>query len=721
MKTTRKLLAGLLCLALLICCLPGVYAAEALDAIIDYYAKCSLTIYKYDFTNAQKDGVWNNDSFISTGWRESYVEDTLGNAVRKNDADGETGSVLGNGETSNGYAIKGVEFSYLRVADLVTYSEVTNGKAQIRNLYGFNKEKSAALLAAIGLADGAGRFEPADTSDKLDHTNYYYTSDTLNKALYDALAANATTVKDALEYYMTIHAETKAMPLTDENGRTSVNDLAVGLYLLVETKVPEMVTSTTNPFFVSLPMTTVSGNAHSSSQEGGHGWNYDVVLYPKNETGIPSLEKTVREAKADGGKHNGTEAITDGYAHNATASAGDTLEYQIISGLPTITSDATSLTYLKWFDSLDAGLSYTKGDVRVRIYSDKACENLVADWDQDSGNYTVTYSADNQQMTIEITNQGIAEINGNPYYPNRPEALSDEGNVNGDLHRGYSNYTIRITYTATINSDSSFVYGDAGNHNEVVMTWQRTSTDYFDTLIDDAHVYAYGIDLLKLLSNKDAAAAKAEGLYDHVKFKLINDADGSWITATLNDADGTYYVTGHVTDEADATEFSPVDYKGESGHINIKGLEDDEYVLVEVETANGYVLSTDPRYVVITATDDATRPCNIYSKDVLGVLQNDPRFNFDGNLDLHLAGIPQQALAHNYLSASATVDGRAVEMTEGNALAPLEIINHEAPAIPATGESGLWLFSSVGLVGSVGAIFLLVLNHKKKDEKAENA
>ena len=54
-----------------------------------------------------KDGVWNEDSFISTGWRESYVEDVLGNAVRQGDADGSTGSSLGNGQNSNGYALKG--------------------------------------------------------------------------------------------------------------------------------------------------------------------------------------------------------------------------------------------------------------------------------------------------------------------------------------------------------------------------------------------------------------------------------------------------------------------------------------------------------------------------------------------------------------------------------------------------------------------------------------
>ena len=92
-----------------------------------------------------------------------------------------------------------------------------------------------------------------------------------------------------------------------------------------------MVVSTTDPFLVSVPMTSVNG---TNATDGGTHWIYDITLYPKNLTGIPSLEKTLREAKADTGK-------TDDYTHTGTASAGDTIDYQIISTLPSITSEAT--------------------------------------------------------------------------------------------------------------------------------------------------------------------------------------------------------------------------------------------------------------------------------------------------------------------------------------------------------------------------------------------
>ena len=712
----KKFFALVLAMMLLLSSIPTALAADAADATIDTDASCSLTIFKYDWTNAVKDGVWNEDSFISTGWRESYVEDVLGNAVRQGDADGSTGSSLGNGQNSNGYALKGVEFTTLKVADIVTFTESANDQHPDYNLtqvlYGFHKVNAADLLAAIGLADGTGRYTNADNTDKLSKDNYYYTSETLNKALAAALAANATTVKDALETYMASQDGAIVMAKTDENGKTIQRNLPVGLYLCVETAVPEMVTSTTNPFFVSLPMTTVSGDENSASPEGGHAWNYDVVVYPKNETGIPTLEKTVREAKKDTGKNEGTSTITDGFAHTATGSSGDVMEYQVISTLPTITSQATALTVYNFYDTLCEGLSYNKSlrDVKIEFFTDKDCTDKVASWDMDSGKFTVTYSSDDRHMTVDVTAAGLAEING------------DTENVNGQLYAGYSNYTIRVTYTATIDSDASVVFGDNGNDNQVVLTWKRTSTEYYDTLIDDCHVFTFGIDLTKLFSDVDSETAEDQGMFDHVKFKIWNETDGYWVTATRNDEEGVYYVTGHVTDETDATIFHPVTMGEALGQIMVKGCEDDEYIITEVETANGYTLLKDDIHVVISTQIDDSRPCDIYTQDVLGVLQNDPHYSFDGNLNLHLANIPQKQLAHDYLTASATVDGNTVTMLEdngsANAEAPLTVVNTPGFDLPQTGGYGTTIFTVTGIVVmalAAGVTLWLIFGKRKKE------
>lgn len=721
MNKMKKVLSLCLALMMVLCAMPmSAFAAEYADATINMDAPCSLTIWKYDFTNAKKDGVWNEDSFISTGWRESYVEDILGGATRT----GENGnsSDLGNGQTSNGYAIKGVEFSYLKVADIVTFTESINDGHEDYNmtqvLYGFDKVKGADLLKAIGLENGANSYANAANTDKLDGANnWYYQSDVLNKAIADSLANNATTVKNALESYMAAQGGI-AMPLTDNNGKTIVRDLPVGLYLLVETKVPEMVTTTVNPFFVSLPMTSVSGDENSASPEGGHVWNYDVVVYPKNETGIPTLEKTVREAQKDTGKNNASDVITDGFSHNATGSAGDTMEYQIISSLPTITSQATQLKKYEFHDTISEGISYNKSlkDVKVEIFEDKNCTDKVASWTQNDANakFTVNYSSDDRHMTVDITKAGLDEING---------VTTD--NANGILYTNYSNYTMRVTYTAKINSDTSFVYGQEGNDNKVVLTWERTSDTYFDTLIDDAHVYSFGIDMTKKFSDKESAAAEADGMFKHVKFKVYNETDGYWITATRNDAEGIYYVTGHVTEEADATIFYPVTSDGQYGKVIIKGCEDDKYRITEVETANGYTLLKDSIYVDIKSFEDEDRSCDIYSEDILGVMQNDPCYNFDGGLDLELANIPQKQLAHVYLTSSATVDTNNVNMVadenSANAMAPLTIVNTRGFDLPKTGDVGTWMYGVFGVGIMAAAAFFIVCIVRKKEEEQKVA
>lgn len=729
MKNLKKFMALCLCLMMVLSCVPSAFAAVVDDCTIDENAKASLTIWKYDWTNAFKDGVWDRDEFISTGWQESYVEEVLGGAVREGDANGEMDNLLGNGQISNGYALKGVEFTILRVADIVTFTESADDQHPDYNLtmvlYAFDKDAAADLLTAIGLPDGTGRYENADvlnfdTDNNQVRNCWYYESDVLNMALYDALDDNATTVKDALEAYIAANDSAIVMDQTNENGKTIQRDLDLGLWLCVETKVPEMVTATTNPFFVSLPMTTVSGDANSASPEGGHFWNYNVVVYPKNNTGIPSLTKEVRESVKDTGTNGGTDSIHDGFDHVATGSAGDVMEFQILSNLPTITSNATSIKTWNFYDTIDQGLTYNKDlkDVKIEIFSNEECTDKVATWVQDDGKFTVTYSSDDRHMTVDITEAGLSEINGNAE------------NINGELFASYSNYTMRVTYTATINSDASFLCGDEGNCNQVVLTWKRTSSEYYDTLIDDCHIFSFGVDLTKLFSDLDSQSATEMNKFEHVKFRIRNVIDGYWLTAERNEETGIYYVTGHVAEEADATVFNPVTVNGEFGKVVIKGVEDDSYEIFEIETANGYTLLKDEIVVDIFVEEDLDRLCDIYTKDVLGVLQNDPHYGFgnaqpysildaDGGIKQKLTGIPQEYLEHYYLTASAQVDGNHVSMVADgestNALTPLTIVNTQGFDLPQTGDHGTWMYGVIGITLMTVALVVMIVAFKKKE------
>lgn len=628
MKQFTKAIALMLSLTLLLCFPVGASAAEPENATIDTVAKGSLTIYKVDLTNAVKDGVWDS-SYVSIGVYDQTVNDTL-----------------------NSYALKDVEFTYLRVADVVQFTESTADGADfdhVETLYGISKTAGADLLSALGLENGANRYEKADSSEKLSASNYYYQSHVLTSALKSALEANATTVKNALEAYVTAGGGT-AMPLTDTYGKTKAENLDLGLYLVVETKVPEMVTSTCNPFFISLPMTSGDGN----------GWIYDVTVYPKNLTGDPTLDKTLRENKDDTGKHNGTSGITDGYAATGTASDGDIVDYQIVSTLPSITSASTYLTDYTFVDTLSKGITYNKNDVVLEFFTDAACTQKVSTWREGEGKFTITYStADTgeSKMTIEMTAEGLKEINTS-------KAVYAESSM---VNSGYSDCTLRITYAATVNSSADVVYGDNGNPNEVVLTWKRISQDSYDTLKDAAKVYTYGLELTKLFSD-------GKGDFSKVQFIMQNKTDGYYLKAKLDETAGIYYVTDHVADKKDATRFIPVSGDGK-GKIIVKGLEDDEYTITEIKTADGYTLLKNAITVVITRQD---------------------------------------------AFASATVDGNQVNMLtdsgSANALAPLSVVNTSGFDLPATGDRGVWIYGLAGILLMAGSVACIVITTRKKSK-----
>ena len=610
MKKIHRVLAVLMAVVMALSLITTAFA----EPTIDPGKKASLSIYKYDITTASKDGVWDAESYVSTGLHDGAVTDKLSK-----------------------YAIQGVEFTYLRVADIAMNNELLDGQRHVGVLYAFDgSERSSAVLSAIGLTASDAHKTKGDVN--------YFTSDMLNNKLAAALSANATTVKNALEAAV---KNGTAMAETDAAGHTFASDMEQGLYLVVETRVPENVTSTCNPIFVSLPMTTVDGAA----------WNYDVTVYPKNQTGNPDLEKTVREAKNSTGKNTGSLTdIKDGYEHTATASVGDTVDYQIISTLPTITSKASSLSEYTYVDTLSKGIRYNKNDVVIEFFKDAGCTDKIATWAENSGKFTVGYDDTANTMTIRMTDTGLAEIN---------EAATV---YTDSVKRGYSDCTMRLTYAATLTADAQM--GDTDNPNKVKLTWRRTNNTYFDTLKDCCHMYTYGIDVLKQFSDNG-------GNRRNVKFKLHNDTDDVFVIAELKD--GVYYAKGFAAKKGDATTFIP----NAQGHIVVKGLEDDTYSLTEIATDKGYVLLKDAIKIVIKTSENGQ--C--------------------------------EKCGAKLLTASATVNSKDASMSEGNAIVPLTVVNNPGFDLPKTGGYGVWMYTVGGVLLLGAAAFIAVKSRKHKSEK----
>lgn len=77
--------------------------------------------------------------------------------------------------------MQGVEFTYLRVADIAMNNELVDSQRQVGVLYGF--DGADTVLSAIGVT--------AADAHKSENGKNYYTSDLLN----NKLSANATVVR----------------------------------------------------------------------------------------------------------------------------------------------------------------------------------------------------------------------------------------------------------------------------------------------------------------------------------------------------------------------------------------------------------------------------------------------------------------------------------------------------------------------------------------------
>ncbi|XCP83524.1 SpaH/EbpB family LPXTG-anchored major pilin [Roseburia hominis] len=618
----NAILKKLSALALVAACavMPAASVMAAPEDIIDTSRTATLTIHKYDLTAATNDGV-DVTQFTANGEKNTAAE----NALQR-------------------YVIEGVEFTYVKVGNI--HTESSDGHVNL--LY----DIPSALENVLEMRDARG--------------NHKYTADELNKALKDTLS-HSTAGKNALEKYIASASGRMAMPLTGEDGMTRTTGLPLGLYLLVETKVPANVHTTVDPFFVSLPMTN----------DKGEYWFYDVDVYPKNQTDIPNLDKLVRQ-NDDAVLYQKPE-----YRDIATASEGDKVDYIFVSHLPKITSEATYLTQYTFVDKMDKGLTYNR-DAVIYFYDNEVdarannTAKAVKTWKHGATQFTEVYEGSNSeynQMTVSPTKGGLKEIDPS-----------------------LSQHWIVVSYSATVNSDASLILGDTGNTNDVKLTWKRTSMDFVDTLEDRARVYAFGIHLKKEFSDREKPGDASK-----VQFVLQNKTDGHYIKAKKGEA-GRYYVAdaGKGASEKEGTVFTPA----VDGTLFINGLEADTYILTEIHTSDGYSLLKEPMTINIVCTEDEFTPSQTTLYDILDI-SNNPH---------------KKMIEINGNRAHATVDGKVTNMsTESvkntsstNACVDMTVLNTPSFTLPNTGGYGTIVFTLSGCIAAFIGIGLVTKKPKKE-------
>ena len=118
----------------------GVSAANEADAIIDTSRKTSLTLFKYDMTSAEEDGAWSTESYVSTGIQDDEVNTTL-----------------------SPYAVQGVEFTYVRLADVSIFKENIGTDHTIMPTYGFREDVNTNSKATVDFLNALGLSTPPRT------------------------------------------------------------------------------------------------------------------------------------------------------------------------------------------------------------------------------------------------------------------------------------------------------------------------------------------------------------------------------------------------------------------------------------------------------------------------------------------------------------------------------------------------------------------------------
>lgn len=792
--------------------------------IIDMSKTGSLSIYKYDMKSAAADGVYKEGTNKATGEADTALQETMKN-----------------------YAVEGVEFTYLRCGDVETCS-VDNGTEnfvelvfevpdKLREILGLSPTKTVPT-ESINSSKDAVDMTAEKVSQKCDKSGvYHYTSQQLNDALADLLQSDDVAAKDALEGYVTSNNDAVQMPLTNDKGFTSATNLELGLYLLVETKVPEEVVETVNPWFVQLPFTNTSAqqmNGDSSydkdSDKGGQQWLYDMTCYPKNQTGNPTLDKMVRNAYSNSVAYedkNGTvssassynggtgftknrnientpivhniepnvksddtddssyianrggyteDGITAGdtkysadykYASTTTASEGDVLDYILVSKLPHISSTATYLSQYTFVDTLSEGIEYNQ-DARIAFYHTKedamanntANADLIWSFNDKNNTYEQQYvdlltdynqATGQTSLTISFTENGLNIINGA-----EPDEIRKLGltTPDGKEVTSLSDFYLVVYYTATVNSDATAVLGDEGNPNDVVLTWERTSQNFYNTLEDRCYVYTYGLDLTKTFSDSKGDPTK-------VQFTLYNETDAYYVIADkteTKDGELVYYVTGKTTSENEATKFSP----DSSGAMIVNGIEGDKYQMTEIKTDDGYSLLKDQIVINInTATREITSATcgyvgfvsgekhdhtdDCYAKDA-----NDNRITYtDSNGQKHeilicghtdadangrTIGKTDMKVA-DVVNSQTTVDDVSAEMlnycidantqlssteiksiiNSVNGLVNMKVVNSKSFLLPRTGGDGMIFLAAAGVVIVIAGAYIIIKSRKNTE------
>lgn len=577
---------------------------------------------------------------------------------------------------------------------------------------------------------------------KMDASDYYTKNSTTGAITVNSGATKVATVT-------TTTTET-------DKGVAKKDGLALGLYLVVETKAPDKVTSPADPFLVSVPMTRIADNDTTNKLTD---WIYDVHVYPKNSTtyGQVSIEKKGYTGGGTGvalegvqfklQKQNGadwtdiTANDSNGSTYNLTTDINGKItiaglsqgEYRIFEDAYSNTSankgyilDAEYHTFTVQKDGkiqVDGNVSANatiqvanhRPDMKKEVYNGTEWKQDAQYGVGDTVPYKITIEVPKNidklsTFTVTDTPTGLTDnvssievkddttdLTKNTHY-----TVADNGNgftitFTPAEMAAYAGEKLVITYTATVSNDA--VVGGKGNSNNAKLTYTNKINTHdspaapsTNTIEDSAVMYSFGIKVVKTAENGTTALPG-------VVFDLYREAktgETPIVNAETLKKAGLDITKKWILVKSGLTTNANgiIDTSDSNNATNYThGLANGDYYLVETKTVDGYNLLTKPVKVKLDVTATTTwQKTNVYDAS--------------GNLVKH-GTVTKTTFTHTSNNGDTT-------KTE---LAVAKVINRKGFTLPVTGGFGTLLFSGIGVLlvlAGVGVLFSL----KKKSNRA---
>lgn len=526
---------------------------------------------------------------------------------------------------------------------------------------------------------------------------------------------------------------------TDVNGVAEFKNLALGLYLVVETTSPAIVTGPCDPFLISVPMTT-----------DGDDWLYNVHVYPKNSTAVGglSLVKTGKAGAALKGvtfvlqKKNG-DSWTD-ITKKSTAlgdNTGTVLNLVTNEAGKISVEDLSSGTY-RFIETsvgadnkgyiMDGAATYefkvegndvtyagnTGTNITIPVTNDKPDMTKEvkngSEWKHDADYsvgdkvpYRITVSVPANiaklkkfaltdtptNLKDDVTSVKVTDKTGKTTIPATATATADGNGFIIDFAPAdlttYAGQNIIVTYNAELLSTA--VTTTAGNPNTATLEYSNKilpDTDdesnpnkpgepKTDKITDTAVVYTFQIQIEK-------KAEKADGtpLAD-VEFDLYKAVDaGTAGVATADEVKKAGLDSSKAWKKINETSLKT----NTEGKVSQSGLKNGEYYLVETKTNATYNLLKAPVKVTLNIAYTTTTKAE---------------YNIDETGKTTL--VKHEVEKTEFKNAGVASDGIQIQT----------VINKKGFTLPLTGGMGTVLFSVIGLALVLAGVVVITASRKK--------